>query len=483
MKKRAAFAAGEQPPIVMMKTAALKPHPKNARTHPERQLKALESSIRRFGIRQPLQHWRGLIIAGCGRLAVAQRIELEEVPCRDLSSMTENQAREYMLHDNALAEQARWDEELKAMEVVDLTAAGADFGGVIAQSELDRFLRPEFQDQDETLPALSEHVISRGGDVWVMEGHRLICGDATDPATVAAVLKDARPHLMVTDPPYGVAYDPNWRNEAARNTPGMGNRKLGAGAVGIVQNDNRADWADAWRLFPGSVAYVWHGGLHGATVAQSLIACGFQIRAQIVWVKSNIAISRGAYHWQHEPAFYAVQPGADDHWRFEEEHEGAAFAVKDGQNAQWRGGRRQTTVWPIDMVRNDTGHGTQKPMECMRRPILNNSQKGDAIYEPFSGSGTTLAAAEQTGRRCFAIELDARYVDVAVKRWQLMTGAVAKRESDGAAFNDLEPSNGKGPKPKAARVARVGGKPRKATVARGGKGRGASGGRRAAGLS
>lgn len=214
-------------------------------------------------------------------------------------------------------------------------------------------------------------------------------------------------------------------------------------------NDDRADWSDAWKLFPGHVAYVWHGALHNVTVARSLVDCGFKIRAQIIWVKSRPAISRGHYHWQHEPAFYASQDGADEKWQpitlsagFEEDHEEAAYASKEGAAAQWRGGRRMSTVWSIPHIRNDTGHGTQKPVECMRRPILNNSAKGDAVYEPFSGSGTTICAAEQTGRKCYAVELDPRYVDVAVRRWQEMTGGVARRASDGAVFNEVEPRDG-----------------------------------------
>ena len=168
--------------------------------------------------------------------------------------------------------------------------------------------------------------------------------------------------LMVTDPPYGVEYDPTWRNRA-----GLGKTKR----TGKVQNDDRADWREAWALFPGNVAYVWHGALHSSTVAQSLEACDFKIRAQIVWAKAGLVLGRGDYHWQHEPAWYAVRG-----------------------SGQWCSDRKQTTLWQISGRAQDaeTVHGTQKPVECMRRPIQNNSSAGQAVYEPFCGSGTTLIA-------------------------------------------------------------------------------------------
>jgi site-specific DNA-methyltransferase (adenine-specific) len=241
------------------------------------------------------------------------------------------------------------------------------------------------------------------------------------------VLAGVVPQLMVTDPPYGVEYNPGWRQKA-----GVGSR-----ATGKVLNDDRADWREAWALFPGAVAYVWHGGLHSGIVAASLQACKFDIRAQIVWVKTRPALSRGHYHWQHEPALYGVRDDADDGWRFVPEHEVSAYAVKKGATGSWSGGRKQSTVWFIEHLKSDTGHGTQKPVECMKRPIENNSSPGHAVYEPFSGSGTTIIACEMTGRSCHAIELNPAYVDVAVKRWQDFTGKTATLESDGRTFDEI----------------------------------------------
>jgi DNA modification methylase len=261
-------------------------------------------------------------------------------------------------------------------------------------------------DPDE-VPAPPDIPVSRPGDVWVLGRHRIVCGDSTDPVAVEAVLAGVRPHLMVTDPPYGVLYDPAWRNAAL---PGANTARIGK-----VLNDHRADWSEAWALFPGDVAYVWHGALHATTVAESLTTCGFEIRAQIVWAKKRLVMGRGHCHWQHEPCWYAVRGGATGHWS---------------------GDRKQTTLWSIPSRDQDatTTHGTQKPVECMRRPIENNSSPGQAVYEPFSGSGTTVIAAEMSGRACHAVELSPAYVDVAVLRWEAFTGQLAVLKADGASY-------------------------------------------------
>jgi DNA modification methylase len=221
---------------------------------------------------------------------------------------------------------------------------------------------------------------------------------------------------MVTDPPYGVSYDPDWRNHAARHSSRMGNRAIGAGAIGKVTNDTRADWREAWALFPGDVYYVWHSALHAGEVEASLLASGFVVRSQIIWDKTRLVIGRGDYHWQHEPCWYGVRKGKAGHWA---------------------GNRSQTTIWAIGHLKSETGHSTQKPVECMRRPIENNSSPGQSVYEPFCGSGTTIIAAAMTGRACHAIELSPAYVDVGVKRWQDFTGEDAVLDGDGRSFDEV----------------------------------------------
>ncbi|MBN9524100.1 site-specific DNA-methyltransferase [bacterium] len=243
------------------------------------------------------------------------------------------------------------------------------------------------------------------GDLWVIGGrHRLLVGDATDPAAVARLFAGAVPFLMVTDPPYGVDYDPDWRNAAAE----AGHLGYAARRTGTVANDGRADWAAAYALFPGAVAYVWHAGRHAATVAAGLEAAGLGVRSQIVWRKPHFAISRGHYHWQHEPCWYAV---------------------REGPSARWCGDRTQSTVWDITNRvnaedRND--HGTQKPLECMARPIRNHGGDGDVVYDPFLGSGTTLVAAHRLGRACYGCELDPAYADVILRRAEAEGLAVEK---------------------------------------------------------
>lgn len=207
---------------------------------------------------------------------------------------------------------------------------------------------------------------------------------------------------MVSDPPYGVAYDPEWRI-----------RDLGhkAAAIGPIANDDRHDWRDAWALFPGDVIYVWHGALNGPSVLDSLKVCGFIARAHIVWDKGRLIISRGHYHWRHESCWYAV---------------------RKGRTASWAGDRKQTTVWTVPHRRSETGHASQKPVEIMRRPMLNHTREGERVYDPFLGSGSTLIAAETAGRICHAIELNPAYVDVAIRRWEQATrqAAVLERRHD-----------------------------------------------------
>ena len=249
--------------------------------------------------------------------------------------------------------------------------------------------------------------VSRLGDLWLLGSHRLLCGDSTKADDVAWVLGSVKPHLMITDPPFGVNYDPSWRNQRGLNHS--------AGKLGRVTNDDRADWREAWALFGGDVAYVWHATWFTSTVQASLEDAGFQIRSQIIWAKDRFALSRGHYHWQHEPCFYAVRG-----------------------TAHWTGDRSQSTLWNIPS-REDRGHGhgTQKPVECMRRPMLNNSSPGQAVYEPFCGSGTTIIAAETIGRVCHAIEIEPAYVDVAIERWQAFTGKAAVLEGGDRSFAEV----------------------------------------------
>nr|WP_244153654.1 site-specific DNA-methyltransferase [Sulfitobacter delicatus] len=385
----------------------LVPYVNNARTHSEAQVALIAGSIRAFGFNNPvLVDGANGIIAGHGRVLAARQLGLTEVPVIELAHLTDAQKRAYILADNKLAEQAGWDRELLALELGDLGELGIDLEDLgFDGRDLDDLLGHGAADpREEATPEPPADPVSRRGDLWQLGPHRLLCGDATDRGAVARLLDGVTPHLMVTDPPYGVDYDPDWRNRA-----GAAQTKR----TGKVLNDDRADWRAAWALFPGEVAYVWHGALHATTVAESLSATGFEIRSQIIWAKERLVLSRGHYHWQHEPAWYAVRG-----------------------KGHWSGDRKQSTLWSIPSRDQDadTVHGTQKPVECMRRPMLNNSSPGQAVFEPFCGSGTTLIAAETTGRVCLAMELDPAYVDVAVQRWQAFTGQDAVLAGDAEAF-------------------------------------------------
>ena len=387
----------------------LVPSSRNARTHTAAQIAEIAGSIRAFGFTNPvLVGEDGDLVAGHGRLAAARKLGLSEVPVIALHGLSEVQRRQLMLADNRIALNAGWDLEMLQLELKELSLLGAELSVLgFTQAELTKALRSgavRLTDEN-AIPPLDEIAVTRPGDIWCLGQHRIACGDSTDGKAVGQLLGSDRPELMVTDPPYGVNYDPAWRHRMGVNQ---------SKRTGKVQNDQRADWAEAWALFPGNIAYVWHGALHAATVAESLVRCGFTIRAQIIWAKERLVIGRGDYHWMHEPCWYAVR-----------------------KKGNWTGDRKQTTVWSIPSGGQDTDtiHGTQKPVECMRRPMLNNSKTGDRIYEPFLGSGTTLIAAEAASRVCLALEIDPRYVDVAVRRWQAFTGDIALLQADSRSFD------------------------------------------------
>lgn len=393
----------------------VKPYDKNPRTMPENAVQKLAGSLKTFGFQKPIVvDQAGVVIAGHVVLKAAQQAGFTRVPVL-ISTLDAKAAKAYRLADNRTAQETDWLEDLLKDE---LTALDEDGFDLAALGFDDRELQKLMSDDEELAraeetPEAPVNPVSVLGDVWLLGNHRILCGDSTKADDVDKVLNGVKPHLMVTDPPYGVVYDANWRNEAER----ANGRPVGARATGKVLNDDRADWTESWALFPGAVAYVWHAGRHAAEVQRSLETAGFDMRCQIIWAKNNIAIGRGDYHWQHEPCWYAVR------------HKNKGY---------WCGARDQSTLWKIDKPqKSETGHSTQKPVECMRRPIINNSSPGQAVYEPFSGSGTTIIAGEMTGRHVYAIELNPAYVDVAVKRWQDFTGQKAIHEATGKTFEQL----------------------------------------------
>lgn len=406
--------------VEQWKLGDLVPYENNARTHSDEQVDQIVASMKEWGWTNPvLVDEKGMIIAGHGRVLAARNLGIEKAPVLVAKGWTDAQKKAYVLADNKLAMNAGWDDALLKVEIGALGDLDFDLGVIgFDPSELADILADptEGLTDEDAVPEVPEYPVTKLGDVWLLGRHRLLCGDSTSVDDVAKCLAGSKPHLMVTDPPYGVQYDANWRNEADR----ANGKPYGASAVGKVENDDRSDWSEAYALFPGDVAYVWHpAGATGLVFGETLQRSGFDIRMVIIWAKQQFPIGRGHYHVQHEPCYYAVRK-------------------KAGATGHWDGGRKQSTLWQIDKPRkSETGHSTQKPIECMKRPIENNSKPGDAVYEPFSGSGTTIIAAEMTGRLVCALELNPVYVDVAVERWQDFTGLQATLEGDGRSFTDI----------------------------------------------
>lgn len=389
------------------------PYARNARTHSPAQVAEIAGSIRAFGFSNPILVGEGAdVIAGHGRLAAARKLGLKDVPVVVLAGLSDSQRRQLVLADNKIALNASWDAEMLSLELAELSAIGADLSMLgFTTKELSAALsRVEagLTDEDE-VPEVAELAVVQLGEIWQLGPHRIACGDSRDADLVQSLFAGTAPQLMVTDPPYGVEYDPQWRHRRGVNN---------SARKGKIKNDEIADWTPTWDLFPGEIAYVWHGALRSSIVAESLAKSRFAIRAQIIWAKERLVMSQGDYHWQHEPCWYAVR-----------------------KKGYWAGDRKQTTLWTIPTGGQDvaTKHATQKPVECMRRPMLNNSSPGQAVYEPFLGSGTTLIAAQSCGRACFGIEIDPLFVDVAIRRWQAFSGEKAKRENDDVLFEALQP--------------------------------------------
>lgn len=398
----------------------LTPDPSNVNAGTPRGRDALAQSLGELGpARSIVADRRGVVIAGNKTLEEAKRLALPVsvvqttgdrlvvVQRVDLDLASDARARRLALADNRTSElDLAWDVvQLKA-----LADEGVNLQEFWSDAELERLfgegLHATGGDPDHTIEPRATDI--RVGDVFALGRHRLVCGDATDRGTVERLLGDSRPVLMTTDPPYGVDYRPEWR------APLNGG---GATVTGRVANDDRVDWTPAWRLFPGDIAYVWHAALFAGEVAQSLQRVRFALRGQIIWSKQHFVLSRGDYHWGHEPCWYAVRQGATAHWT---------------------GDRTQSTVWEVpnlnphggagrDGENAVTGHGTQKPVRLFEIPILNHTTTADVVYDPFAGSGTALIAAEKTGRTCLAIELEPRYVQAAIDRWERYTGGRTER--------------------------------------------------------
>lgn len=396
------------------------PNPKNPNKHPPEQIERLARLIDYQGQRHPIIVSRrsGFVVVGHGRLEAIKKLGWAEAAV-DFQDF-ENEAQEYafVVSDNAIAEWADLDLGAINTEMLDL---GPDFD-IDLLGIKDFVIEPiekfEPQSDEDDVPEVG-HPITRKGDLWLLGRHRLLCGDSTMIDDVERLIADCKPNLMVTDPPYGVKLDQSWRDKA------MGDKSMGKGNANIVENDDRADWYEAWVLFPGNIVYIWHASSFTDVVMDSLRRANFEVKQQIIWNKNILVMGRSYYHWKHEPCWYAVRRGADHNWL---------------------GDRKQTTVWDgtipnhiMSGSKDDkTEHPTQKPLMIYEKPIENQTKVGDFLYEPFGGSGSCVIACEKHGRASLTMELSEKYCDVIIKRWEQYTGKKATLESTGQTYEELK---------------------------------------------
>jgi len=370
------------------------------------------------------------VVDGHLRIKAARKLRITEVPVILCDEWSPAQVKAFRLMVNRSVTWASWDDELLALELQELNEADFDLSLTgFDPGEIDNLLiAPEDDEKANAAPPLPENPVSRPGDLWLCGPHRVLCGDATSPEAVARLLADRKPLLLVTDPPYGIQLDSEWRDRAGLNGCGaaepsyMKHRTAGHTET-TISGDTRADWSEAFELVPSvQVAYVWHASVFTREVLNGLLRIGFLYPQQIIWNKGRTVLTRTHYWYQHEPCWYLRK-----------------------KNAPWYGkAGENSTVWdsasPKFMGSSDEqkfDHPTQKPCELMRRPILNHTKRGELVYEPFLGSGTTLAAAELTERICCGLELDPKYVDVIVQRWQTLSGKQARLEGNGRTFEQI----------------------------------------------
>ena len=409
------------------------PYIRNSRTHTDAQVAMVAASIREFGWTNPILVRPDLVvIAGHARLLAARKLRLTDVPVIELNGLSEAQCRALAIADNQLAIiGAGWDEEMLRIELAALQEEDFDLNLVgFDTHELDDLLLGDaVEDGEDIVPHLPANAVSRSGDLWLCGPHRMICGDATSPAEVSRLLNGRNPHLMITDPPYGIELDSEWRDRAGLNGCGpaeksyMKHRTEGHNET-TISGDTRADWSEAFELVPSlEVAYVWHASKFTREVLDGLLRIGFLHHQQIIWNKGRTVLTRTHYWFQHEPCWYVRK-----------------------KNAPWFGkAGENSTIWDSPSPKFIIGgskeekfdHPTQKPVELMRRPLLNHTKRGELVYDPFLGSGTPLAAAEVTDRVCYGMELDPKYVDVSVLRWRTQSGKKATLEGDGRTFDEI----------------------------------------------
>jgi DNA modification methylase len=391
------------------------PYARNPRTHTDAQVAQIAASIREFGWTNPvLVDGANGIIAGHGRVLAARKLGLDRVPVIELAHMSEAQKRAYILADNQLALNAGWDEALLRLELADLSELGFDLGLIgFGPGELEQLLsgdgRTGLSDDDEA-PALPELAVTGRGDLWVLGEHRLLCGDATVAADVERVLDGRLADMTFTDPPYNVDYGSSAKDKLRGHRRKILNDDLGSGFEVFLQDA----CANILAVTKGAV-YVCMSSSELHTLQKAFTAAGGKWSTFLIWAKHTFTLGRADYQRQYEPILYG--------WH-------------DGHDHYWCGARDQGDVWHFDKpVRNDL-HPTMKPVALVERAVRNSSKSRDIVLDPFGGSGSTLIACAKAGRQARLVELDPKYCDVIIRRWQAWTGEQAALEDEGRAFEE-----------------------------------------------
>lgn len=393
------------------------PYALNSRTHSEEQVAQLAASIREFGFTNPvLVDDKNNLIAGHGRLLAARKLKMDEVPAVVVTGLDDRKRRALVIADNKLALNAGWDQDALKVELEDLFG---DFGELMgfSEEEFAELFPPEVQaglTDDDAVPEAPEQPVTVEGDIWLLGNHRLMCGDSTSIQSMERLCEGQLVDMWLTDPPYNVAYE------------GGTKEKL------TIKNDSMSN--DAFRQFlrdaysaadavmkKGAVYYIWHADSEGYNFRGAAADIGWTVRQCLIWKKSSLVLGRQDYQWMHEPCLYG--------W-------------KDGASHLWASDRKQTTILEFAKPSRNGEHPTMKPVELFEYQMLNNTKGSDLVLDSFGGSGTTIIACEKHGRNGRLMELDPKYCDVIVKRWQDFTGQSAVLEGHSITFEEAKEQRG-----------------------------------------
>ena len=388
--------------IKEIEVAKLIPYVNNSRTHDDAQVAQLAASIKEFGFRNPILVDGVGIIAGHGRLMAARKLGLDKVPTIDCSDMTETQKKAYIIADNKLALKAGWDTNLLSLELQELDTNGFNLELLGFDSkELDELLAPEVVEgltDEDAIPDVPDEPKTKLGDIYILGNHRLMCGDSTSIDDITKLIGGGGGvDMLLTDPPYNVAYEGATKQKLTIINDSMGNEEFRQFLRDAFVSANTV-------MKAGAVFYIWHADSESYNFRGAAQDAGWKVRQCLIWKKSSMVMGRQDYHWKHEPCLYG--------W-------------KEGAGHLWSADRKQTTILEFDKPIRNGEHPTMKPVALFEYQMLNNTKGGDIVLDLFGGSGTTMLAAEKNGRHSRLMELDPKYCDVIVKRWEDFTGKQA----------------------------------------------------------